>query len=973
MKKLTLTLAIMLCAAVAAAAPRTMALRHLDVATGLANTRINDIYSDSTGFLWFGTSSGLCRYDGYEVRMCRESEGRTASILGEYVSHICNGGAHRLWIKAGEDWHLYDTEADTVSHSLADMLAASRHGGEITTLCPDNDGSLWIAVRGDGLLRMDAGGKITVCTDSRLKETVIGTVAAATHGAVCVLGDGSLAWVGNDMKVSRMADNPSPPGVNDLTYGMYTDRNGRIWVYHNQRLSVYDTRHGIWLDDRLRHNGSGVVKTVFQDSKGTLWLARDHRGLERITERGGRFDFERAPTGGTLDERNTVVCVAEDSSGTLWAGTFKRGLYSYNETVAKFRTVPLPDVNCMLPASDGTVWVGTDNTGLWAWHPSDGSYTQLWQPGGADCAKAVTCLASDDSGRLWCGTFPSGLVCREGNSMRRVLTGTPLDSCAPMAIVQARDGRLWIGSLGAGVVAMRGDKPELTINSSNSGLPGDHVLSVIQAGDGTLCFGTSRGLALWSDSRQRLTVLHEPGQKSMTVNQVFEDSRGLLWLATTQGLKAYDRKRRLMHSVALRNGLKCLDISGIAEDAGGNIWVSEGSNIVRVTPDYDRREGLRGARAHCYDSRDGVQECEMNRRSFAMLPDGRAGVGGLHGITCFSPLAMPLNTVRPKTMFTAVEADGIPLRPGVAGGEASLSGGLNTGGSVELGHDVRMLTVFFASDNHAMPEKTRFEYRLKGFNDRWTLPAPGRHQATYTKLPPGDYTLEVRAVNNDGIEGDHVSRLPIHVAAPFWATGPAWGIYLLGVCIAMAGVWAWAGRRERRRQEAQARLDEIARLEEYIRRDEEERKLEAERQEAERLARLEEARRNSRIDPEPEAIAITPLDRKLIEKAVEAVSRNIDRPEFSVEELSAMLGMSRVSLYKKIKQTTDKTPIEFIRVIRLKRAAQLLRESQLNISEIAYQTGFNSPKVFSRYFKEEFGLLPSAYQAKEGSETKCTV
>ena len=68
--------------------------------------------------------------------------------------------------------------------------------------------------------------------------------------------------------------------------------------------------------------------------------------------------------------------------------------------------------------------------------------------------------------------------------------------------------------------------------------------------------------------------------------------------------------------------------------------------------------------------------------------------------------------------------------------------------------------------------------------------------------------------------------------------------------------------------------------------------------------------------------------------------------------------MSRVHLYKKLLQITGKTPIEFIRVIRLKRAAQMLRESQQNVSEIAYQLGFNNPKYFSKYFKDEFGVLP---------------
>lgn len=112
--------------------------------------------------------------------------------------------------------------------------------------------------------------------------------------------------------------------------------------------------------------------------------------------------------------------------------------------------------------------------------------------------------------------------------------------------------------------------------------------------------------------------------------------------------------------------------------------------------------------------------------------------------------------------------------------------------------------------------------------------------------------------------------------------------------------------------------------------------------------------------------SLTTADERLIDHAMKYVEDNISRSDFSVEELSRHLGMSRVHLYKKLLAITGKTPIEFIRVIRLKRAAQLLCESRQNISEIAFKVGFNNPKYFSKYFKEEYGVLPSVYQEKEG-------
>lgn len=130
--------------------------------------------------------------------------------------------------------------------------------------------------------------------------------------------------------------------------------------------------------------------------------------------------------------------------------------------------------------------------------------------------------------------------------------------------------------------------------------------------------------------------------------------------------------------------------------------------------------------------------------------------------------------------------------------------------------------------------------------------------------------------------------------------------------------------------------------------------------------KLQQSKRRH-IDIQPSTIAIIPLDEQLIQKAVEIVEQNVANADFSVEELSHALAMSRVYLYKRLLALTGKSPIEFIRIIRLKRAAQLLEKSQLTVAEVAYKVGFNNPKYFARYFKEEFGVLPKSYQKKSKS------
>ena len=91
------------------------------------------------------------------------------------------------------------------------------------------------------------------------------------------------------------------------------------------------------------------------------------------------------------------------------------------------------------------------------------------------------------------------------------------------------------------------------------------------------------------------------------------------------------------------------------------------------------------------------------------------------------------------------------------------------------------------------------------------------------------------------------------------------------------------------------------------------------------------------------------------------MEEQIANPELSVERLSREMGMSRVNFYKKCLSITGKTPVELIRTVRLKRAAQLLEKSQMRVNEVALECGFNDVKLFRKYFKDEFGRLPSDY------------
>lgn len=1311
-----------------------LSLRHISQTSGLPNNYITALYKDSRGFLWIGSSAGLFRYDGYSARSVADMVGKDTGVLTEQIIDIQEDLKGRIWVQSESAHAIYDPTVNTIIDYLSDYLKPLGITDYVSAVHADENGDVWIATDEGSLYRLDTledriekisenlPGDASICSLTVHDGKIIGTTRTA-----------ALFEIDPKTKKTRLiADSPAPLRGNPIHHRIYADRAGRLWLLNHERILMYDLNKTEWQTDRLPAEGNiGVVKEIYHDSKGNLWIVRDHHGIEQIECNDGAYRIVPVATEGEFNPQTTVSAIIEDNNGTLLFGTYKMGLYAYDESVNKFNheRMPdgsgMPDVNCMLTVRDGDIWTGTDNSGLWRWNPAKGISQSI--PDKTDGAgRAITCLASSPEGEILIGKFAKGLFnCRNGY-VGQFTTGTDIDRSYVWSMDFDRNGVLWIGTLGNGV--FRYDrKRNVTENytTENSALKTDFITSILSSKDGKIYIGTSGGVACYdpADGKiSRVSIDSDPSLSESKVIQIYEDSRGLLWIATTSGLKVLDRKRGKAFSIQTADAPNSAAVLGLIEDNNGALWLSNSSRLTWLKADYDDEAGEIRISRREYDRHSGLQDCDFNQRSFAKLPDGSIAVGGPYGITWFNPADIRMDNNRPTVMLTDLYMDGQPVNPGdEIGGRVALSSAIFSADRIEFNHNPKEFTVFFASDNYALPEKTRFRYRLEGYSDQWTELPEGVNHVSYTNISPGDYRLEVMAVNEDGFESEHPASIAIKVHHSFWGSPWGWALYAVLAALCIWAIVMIARKRERQlleqhnQEESRRKQEElnqmkfrfftnvshdlrtplsliVSPLEDMIKESTDERQtkrlnlmrnnalrllslvnqlldfrkaeaaslhlnasegdivdfarnvctsflslsdrkninltfysdephikllfdgdkmekvfmnllgnafkftpaggridiaiehsaedrsklrikisdtgigiqdkdkkriferfyqvnddgeshpgtgsgiglsmvseyvslhdgtirvadnvergsvfiidfpirhasthettmltkpenrpIEAESGEEHptalivddnpdmtemlkdslegiyriatasdgrdalekakeikpdiiltdlmmpnmngmelcralkedektvnipiiiitakhdlgvklegltigaddyitkpfnldvlrlRMRRLIELNakgaRRSLIEPEPEKIQITPLDEKLIEKAMKYVSQNLSRPELSVEELSEHLGMSRVSLYKKIKQITGKSPIEFIRIIRLKRAAQLLRESQLNVSEIAYQTGFNNPKMFSRYFKEEFGILPSAYQDKEGNET----
>lgn len=552
---------------------------------------------------------------------------------------------------------------------------------------------------------------------------------------------------------------------------------------------------------------------------------------------------------------------------------------------------------------------------------------------------------------------------------------------------------------------------------------------------------------------------------NQNINQVYEDSRGLIWIATREGLNIYNPKIDELTILAEKNGLSNLLTVGIVEDDNSNMWITSAKGLTHIIPMLDSKTGMYDFRCNIYDERDGLQSSGFNQRSVKKLSSGEIVIGGVYGINRFFSDKIKYNEVLPNVFFTHFLLFNKEVEVGeVYGDKVILDKALNFVDQVELDYKQNMFCVQFASDNYIIPEKVEYAYKLEGFGDEWITTKTG--EAVYTNLFPGTYLLRVKAINSDGFSGNEEASLKIVVTPPFWLSTWACILYvilfvgiMLLMCSKMCGGKRKSGQSEEQSEIGEDESDEESeeleqpgscKPEEKVTSEEEsgavllahdesissevvdevvskaveeeevveiktiESVLE-EKKEIDTVSTIKTQRARviqliedensdeytTYIVPEdelPEVIIIAgskkvdgiippaisemigtkkavshsgndeSVDEKLLGAAMKYVESNISRSDLSVEELSRELGMSRVNLYKRLVAMTGKTPIEFIRVIRLKHAAKLLRETRMNISEVAYQVGFNNPKYFTKYFKEEFGMLPSVYQEKEKQE-----
>ena len=400
---------------------------------------------------------------------------------------------------------------------------------------------------------------------------------------------------------------------------------------------------------------------------------------------------------------------------------------------------------------------------------------------------------------------------------------------------------------------------------------------------------------------------------SSKYNCMLKDHKGMLWIGTQDGLFMANPSKTAITRVS---GLSNNCIRSLVLDDKGHVWAGTSYGVSRITPTVVNM-----------GTDDGLPATSMMDGAACLTEDGRlvfAAGGGM--AVAFLPDEL-IGSEKPlPVVLTRMEINGeyVQRLPH------------------SLSHTQNYLTFQFSTLNYATPSHDRYRYRLGGLEQEWNScnDGSGLCIASYKALPPGNYTFEVQAATASG-EWGPVTKLEFVICQPWWFTWWAKMLYC-GLVLAIAG-----------------RLIAL-----YLKK----KKAKMEYENDQRVNRLFELREEARhqfaesANIAPEKITINAEEEKMVSQMLKAIEAHIDDEQYNADQLARDIAMSRASLYKKMQTILGITPTDFIRNVRLKRAAQFLADTQLSINEIADRVGFVTARNFSSQFKKMFGVTPSEYR-----------
>ena len=814
-----------------------MRFRRVDTREGLSNSMVYSILRDSQGYVWFGSSFGLNRYDGYRIRTFFSYDKDTTSLRNNRIDEIQEGHGGRLWLKQGMNYSLYDPVTEKVDRHPSRWLNQQGIIGNMESIHLDSQKNYWVKTYEDGFYYFNPQTKNLKHIPfgygpeefpkefgvSAHVETKEGMVMVSTFGELmCINGEkGRVLWKDPYVKNALNAYND---------YWVTVDKDQNIWVItHSTGTYIYVRKEKRWyssLTELMRAQGyQDVPDNIFvwevcYDAKGLMWVATDHMGVLVLDEENRQWrQFTNVKGDETSLTDITIKHLYLDQLGRMWLASYKNGVAMCLESMSNFKSMPVGDINTITEDKEGYYWIGRNDGGIMKMDPKTHEIVEQYTKHslGVPSDIIVGSYTAKD-GSLWFGTYEGGILrYKDGGwtNLRSTDPGSALVTNNIWGITEDRWNNIWVGVLGGG--AVRIDKKtgaQRAFTTDNTILKTVWTNSISTGSNGWIVLGNSEYYALIHPGNFKVingTFPVDNDLKAITVStattQAFIDSRRLLWQCSPSGVVIYDLKTGQKTLLDMKSGLLGSNAVAVTEDTRQTMWVVTDHGVSNITP-LKQDDGLWSFTIRNFNNRDGLQPGPFNQRAIFCSREGELLIGGQDGLDIISTLNLGNGNSNERPVFSGLVLFDQEVEVGQEyDGRVLLDKALDMQKSIRLKYSQNQFTIHMASDNGGVNNATRFVYQLEGFNDKWIKSSANNPDITYMSLPPGSYTLCVRMLKDDGTMGEVESRLDITIDAPWYRSWWAIVCYILllaAILFLPKPLKRWMEKQKELRQERKA-------------------------------------------------------------------------------------------------------------------------------------------------------------------------
>ncbi len=739
---------------------------NITLKDGLSQSSINTIIQDEQGFMWFGTQDGLNRYDGYEFKIFQHRFSDSTGLSDNFIRFLYQDNKNYLWIGTDNGLNLYNPSSENFRHFLTD----NPKGPNISfwDMCELDDTRFIVAQ--NNLYKVGQGFELI-----KIPNSLLGNIKKLFGRKI--ITQGKRLWIateGNGVIMYQPANrhfkrfsiaNSNLPS--DIVWTV-KEINNDIWIGHNKGLSVYRTLTGEI--ENLPVAEGYPVKAIFKDAQNKIWIGTDGDGIYQLTENGNIIHIQSDPTNIYSLVDDVILSFYQDQFGCIWIGT-EHGISKFDMFKQYFKHY-LRKENTPNTLSSNTIWsifyddrskiiyTGTDK-GLDVIYSS--GRVDFFQPSFPDFENgkntSIYSIKKISSGRVLVGS--DGGIFEWGNNRLAHIyyPNTQLNNDRIYKIYEDRNGKIWF----CGRQALYCVQNDSVVVFDETVLPSTPVRDIVQQSPNIYWVATNSGGLCRLDIKTKTVTVISNAKKStprISNNAVLSLllDNDILWIGTFGGgLNKLDLKTNRIKHFTVENGLPNNVVYGILKDKNNHLWMSTNKGLCKFNTETDET-------VNYYES-DGLQSNEFNTGAYFKSPDGLMFFGGINGFNMFNPEEIQNNPYPPKLVFTGFNVNNLKSEET----KQKIYRAFVHHQSIDLAYNQNFITISFAALHYSAPEKNKYQYKLSPLNEEW-ISLGNSHQVLFSNLEPGEYTLEVRASNADGIWTPEPISMNFVITPPFWKT-----------------------------------------------------------------------------------------------------------------------------------------------------------------------------------------------------------